>query len=88
MPYECVEEFELCGVPISAGQKMGINILARHLDPKEWEEPLKFIPERFDPESKFYLTPNGNKRDATSFVPFSQGLRNCPGQIFFIKLLF
>jgi hypothetical protein len=29
----------------------------------EWIEPEKFIPERFNPNSPYYLTPSGKKRD-------------------------
>ena len=38
------------------------------------------MPERFDPESKYYLTPSGNKRKATSFGPFLGGRRVCLGK--------
>ena len=52
-----------------------------HYDPKHWQEPLQFIPERFDPESEYFKSPStGKARDPFSFVPFSTGLRSCPGQ--------
>ena len=51
-------------------------------NPKEWIEPEKFIPERFDQESKHYLTPDGNKRNPYSFSPFLGGSRICIGKTF------
>lgn len=52
------------------------------MDPKEWKEPLKFIPERFDENSDYYCSPEGDtKRNPTSFIPFNLGIRNCPGQV-------
>jgi cytochrome P450 len=41
-----------------------------------------FIPERFDPESKYYLTPDGKKRNPFSFSPFLGGVRICLGKTF------
>lgn len=49
---------------------------------KEWIEPGKFIPERFNPESKYYLTPSGKKRNPYSFSPFLGGQRICIGKTF------
>ena len=55
--------------------------MTRHYDPAQWHDPLKFIPERFDPESEYFKTPETNKaRDPLSYIPFSCHLRNCPGQ--------
>jgi len=44
---------------------------------------MKFIPERFDPENDYYYKPGNKKeaRDPTCFIPFSYGMRKCPGQI-------
>jgi cytochrome P450 len=41
-----------------------------------------FIPERFDPSSKYYLTPSGKKRHMNSFGPFLGGKRICVGKTF------
>ena len=46
----------------------------------EWQRPTEFIPERFDPNSEFYLTPHGKKRKATSWAPFHGGPRVCFGK--------
>ena len=56
----------------------------KHLcnNPNEWIEPEKFIPERFDPHSKYYLTPSGIKRNPYSFSPFLGGNRVCIGKTF------
>ena len=60
---------------------MSINLFGPHYSKKEWKDPLKFIPERFDPESEYFLSPTtGKARDQLSFIPFSFGMRACPGQ--------
>jgi len=53
-----------------------------HRNKEEWIEPEKYIPERFDPQSKYYLTPNGHKRHHMSFGPFLGGKRICLGKTF------
>lgn len=57
-----------------------MNILAIHTNPDEWQKPDEWIPERFDPESPFYLTPSGKKRHSHSFGPFIGGKRICLGK--------
>jgi len=52
---------------------MMYSIYLSHRDPKEWENPNEFIPERFD-------TPAGQRAYTPyAFVPFGGGLRNCIG---------
>ena len=49
---------------------------------KIWIDHEKFIPERFDPQSKYALTPSGEKRPHYAFVPFLGGKRICLGKTF------
>ena len=51
-------------------------------NPDEWIEPESFIPERFDPLSKYFLTPKGTKRHPMSYGPFFGGRRICIGKTF------
>ena len=53
-----------------------------HWNRDEWIEPEKYIPERFDPSSPYYLTPKGKKRHNMSFMPFLGGKRICLGKTF------
>ena len=53
-----------------------------HRNPDQWFEPLKYIPDRFDPEHKYFLTPEGKKRHPMSFGPFLGGKRICLGKTF------
>ena len=48
-----------------------------HRNPKVWEEPSKFMPERFLAGSAAE-----EERHAYAYVPFSAGPRNCIGQRF------
>ena len=43
---------------------------------------MQFIPERFDPESKYFFTPGNEskQRGSLSKISFSCYLRVCPGQ--------
>ncbi|CAI2365110.1 unnamed protein product [Moneuplotes crassus] len=83
IPYEVIQDTELCGVEFKKGDMLNMNILSRHFDPAQWQEPLKFIPERFDPESEYFNAPETNKgRDPFAWIPFSVHVRKCSGQTF------
>ena len=51
-------------------------------DSREWIEPERFIPERFDANSRYFLTPAGKRRNPYSFSPFLGGSRICVGKTF------
>jgi cytochrome P450 len=53
-----------------------------HHNHREWIEPEKFIPERFEGSSPYYKTPSGGKRNLNSFGPFLGGKRVCIGKTF------
>jgi cytochrome P450 len=63
---------------------MSMCFIARHYDPKQWHDPYRYIPERFDPESKYYFVPGqeGKAREARTFVAFSHAVRKCPAPTF------
>ena len=52
------------------------------MNPAEWQKPHEFHPERFNPEHLLSLTPSGNKRQTTSWLPFNGGKRICFGKTF------
>ncbi|XP_071733778.1 cytochrome P450 71AU50-like [Rutidosis leptorrhynchoides] len=58
-----------------------INVWAIHRDPKNWENPLEFKPERFLNSKWDY---NGNN---LKFLPFGSGRRICPGMAVGDKML-
>lgn len=71
------------GVLIDAGEMMQFNYNGPHHDKTQWKEPMKFVPERFDPKNKEWsLTPDGKKRAPYSFVAFHGGQRVCLGKTF------
>jgi cytochrome P450 len=79
--YKTLENVEICGVPIQKDNMVSISLSGPHFDPNEWHRPLEFIPERFDPESEYFTAPStGKSRSPLSFMPFSAGMRACPGQ--------
>ena len=65
------------------------NFLSTHFDPEYWEDPEKFMPERFLDFDGKVLT------ETTNFFPFSIGKRVCLGEslakielfLFFTSLL-
>jgi cytochrome P450 len=65
---------------IKKGLTVATGVISLHNDSTAWITPREFIPERFDPESKYFLTPNGLKRDPFQYQPFHSGGRNCIGQ--------
>uniref|UniRef100_A0A914W196 Uncharacterized protein n=1 Tax=Plectus sambesii TaxID=2011161 RepID=A0A914W196_9BILA len=74
---EIREDIDIKGVTLPAGTNVVIVPSMVHRDPKHWEDPEVFRPERF-------LSQEVTKRHPYAYIPFSAGSRNCIGQRFAI----
>ena len=81
-PTTFYEDVVINGVHINAYDQIGIAIDYMQKDKAQWQKPDEFIPERFDPESPYALTPAGKRRNPYSFAPFLGGQRICIGKTF------
>ncbi|MFS4418392.1 cytochrome P450 [Maribacter sp. 2307ULW6-5] len=71
---ECVAEDTANGYTIPKGTMLLLAIYELHRDPRFWETPEDFVPERFDPS---------NKKDFSDYYfPFGAGPRMCVGNNF------
>ena len=79
--YRTLDKITICGVPIEKGEIVTKNTLYPHYNPAYYHKPFEFIPERFDPDSKYFSVPGSKSpRDPKWYNPFGVGLRNCVGQ--------
>ncbi|CDW80978.1 cytochrome p450 [Stylonychia lemnae] len=81
-PMQLNQTMEIGGYTVDKNTSIAVHFYLLHRNPQEWQQPSKFIPERFDPESPYYLTPDGKKRKPNSFSPFLGGRRICLGKTF------
>lgn len=75
-PRACHQACQVDGYDIPAGSRVIINAWAMATDPRYWEDPESFRPERFDGSSVNY---NGGNFE---YLPFGGGRRICPGIAF------
>ncbi|CDW84567.1 cytochrome p450 [Stylonychia lemnae] len=76
------QQTNIAGYEIKPDIPISVHFLLLHTNQDEWQEPDKFIPERFDPESPYFLNRSGKKRKPQSFSPFLGGRRICLGKTF------
>ncbi len=72
---EALHDEQVGDIRLKAGQQIGVNIAALHHHPAYWQNPEKFLPERF---TDFDL--KGHNRFV--FMPFGGGPRICIGNNF------
>lgn len=66
----CDEDYEYKGIRFPKGTVIGVPVLRMHYDPRFWNEPEKFDPDRFSKENKLNVNP-------MAYLPFGAGPRNC-----------
>lgn len=77
IPHYSMVDCELAGYSIPAGTTTLVNVWAIGRDPKEWQDPLQFSPDRFL-EQEQNLSRFGS---VYHLLPFSSGRRGCPGML-------
>ncbi|KAI3412223.1 uncharacterized protein J3R85_017595 [Psidium guajava] len=73
---ESSEACTVAGYEIPAKTRLLVNVWAIGRDPKHWEDPLEFRPERFLRENKARMDVRGQH---FQLLPFGSGRRGCPG---------
>jgi cytochrome P450 len=70
-----MKDFDVDGYRVEAGNGVMVGIYAMHRDPRLWDHPLGFDPDRFSQE-------NCKDRDRWQYLPFGGGPRSCIGDHF------
>ncbi|KAF7850598.1 hypothetical protein BT93_L5202 [Corymbia citriodora subsp. variegata] len=73
LPHESIEDCTVGGFHIRRKSRVFVNVWAIGRDPHVWEDPEKFIPERFEGPS---IDLRGHD---FQLLPFGSGRRGCPG---------
>lgn len=75
MPRQPIEDDEIGGYPIPAGSLLLLVSYVAHRYPSIWDDPDKFVPERFSAELS-------KERPKSAYIPFANGQRICIGNNF------
>jgi len=72
----CVEPYEIAGYAIPRGAVLIVSQFVVHRDPRFYDDPLRFDPERFAVDKR----EGAKSRPRFAFFPFAAGSRQCIGE--------
>jgi len=77
---DCIREDEINGEKIKIGDTMYISVYGLHRNPRYWDAPDDFIPERFSPDNEEHI----NRK---VYIPFGAGKHHCIGRYLAMPML-
>ena len=77
LPHKASADTEIGGYRVPAGTQVLGNIYSIHHDPRYWDSPDEFIPDRFLPQADGSMSP---ALTSPAYLPFGTGHRRCPGR--------
>ncbi|XP_012854772.1 PREDICTED: cytochrome P450 76A1 [Erythranthe guttata] len=80
-PHYAIDDCKVAGFDISKGTMVLINTWSIGRDPKLWDSPEEFLPERFLGKETDMLGSN------FALLPFGLGRRRCPGYNLGLKMV-
>ncbi|XP_038715774.1 cytochrome P450 CYP82D47-like [Tripterygium wilfordii] len=83
IPHESMEDCTVAGYHVPTGTRLLIDVWKIHRDPRMWEDPHEFRPERFLTTHKDVDVKGHN----FELIPFGSGRRMCPGVLFALQVL-
>ncbi|KAI3840924.1 hypothetical protein MKW92_031327 [Papaver armeniacum] len=78
------DDCEVGGFHVPAGTRLWVNVWKMQRDPRVWNDPLVFRPERFLSNDKEMVDVKGQNYE---LIPFGTGRRICPGASFALEVL-
>ncbi|KAI3966002.1 hypothetical protein MKX01_010959, partial [Papaver californicum] len=81
VPHESSTDCVIGGYDIPRSTMLFVNLWAIQNDPKLWDEPDRYKPERFEEIE-------GGNRDGFMLMPFGTGRRGCPGEGLTMRVCF
>ncbi|XP_038896981.1 cytochrome P450 CYP82D47-like [Benincasa hispida] len=82
-PHESMEDCRIAGYHIPAGTRLTVNIQKLQRDPRVWEDPHEFRPERFLTNHKDFEV----RGKTPQLIPFGSGRRMCPAVSFALQIM-
>ncbi|XP_068655748.1 xanthotoxin 5-hydroxylase CYP82C4-like [Aristolochia californica] len=83
LPHEAAEDCYIGGYFVPAGTRVLTNIWKIQRDPRYWQEPEEFRPERFL-TAQAHVEMKGRNFE---LMPFGSGRRICPGMLFAVEVM-
>ncbi|XP_071717422.1 cytochrome P450 89A2-like [Rutidosis leptorrhynchoides] len=77
LPHRVMKDVEVHGYVIPEGATINFMVGEMGLDPKVWDDPMEFKPERFMVNNNSVFDISGSK--GIKMMPFGAGRRICPG---------
>ena len=81
------DKVKLGGHSIPEGTAVGLMVWNLHRDPKLWQEPERFWPERFEYVDEEHKVTAGGPKHTHAFLPFAAGHHSCIAQKYAMYLL-
>ncbi|KAH7665282.1 Isoflavone 2'-hydroxylase protein [Dioscorea alata] len=87
-PHESSQDCTVGGYNVPSGTMILVNVWKIHRDPELWEEPDKFMPERFlRTNSSDQKSDEQGIKEGLKMMSFGMGRRRCPGEGLAMKVV-